>query len=238
MRCLFLSCCALLLGASSLQGQQDLGMLEFFTGASSVVPGNPVYLTRASSLVGEAPSTLMLTDWEEAKVYLHDTVVVEVMARYNIQLDRMEYMTSPDTIRQLYPQQVRLISFNDHLFLPLEYYRDFTVRIGWFEVMVAGELTFLVQREGYRRKTDYHPGVMQVDNYEWDVRDTFFYLRKGDGMPTYFYPSKKKILDLFEGHRSQMKEFWKENHLRPRQKKDLKLAFIQYNQLVDAEADQ
>lgn len=223
----------LFLFSSSLYSQNGgIATQNFLTQANSVSPSLPVYLTSTSSMVKDDPVMMLSKEFSKAEVYLHDTVMVEVMARYNIKLDRMEYLAGADTIRQIYPQQVQLVVLNEAIFLPLEYFKDYNIRIGWFEVMTAGDITLLKQREAFRRKTDYHPGAMKLDNYEWDSRDAFFYFPDGEDMPTYFYASKSNVLKIMSKYKKEIQAFMKEHKSKIRQGNDLKMLFIRYNQLA------
>ncbi|MCB0704501.1 MAG: hypothetical protein KDC34_04300 [Saprospiraceae bacterium] len=218
-----------------LLSQADLAVQQFIVGASTVKPGMPVYLTNSSGLVKEDRSILLSEKFSEATIYLQDTLSVVIAARYNIKLDRMEYLAGPDTIRQIYPQQVQAVVLDGQVFLPLEYYKDFTIRIGWFEVKTAGEISLLVQREAYKRKTDYNPGAMKIDNYVWDSRNNFYAFVQGEQMPVYFYPSKRNVLDILNLHRAEIQSFMKENKVRISQPGALQLIFTKYNQLVVAD---
>ncbi|MBR9922799.1 MAG: hypothetical protein GYB31_18385 [Bacteroidetes bacterium] len=217
---------------SGMVAQNDLPLRHFLGGASSAAPGTPVYLTRSSGQVQDDRAMLLNEKFEPAKVYINDTTVIEVQARYNIKLDRMEYLAGVDTIRQIYPQQVELVVLNNAIFLPREYYRDFTIRIGWFEVLTAGDISLLLQREAFKRKTDYNPGTMKLDNYEWDSRPAYYYLPQGEDMPTYFYVSKKNLLEIFGDNKRSMKEFMKENKIRIRKPGQLQILFTKYNQIA------
>ena len=167
---------------------------------------------------------------EKGKIYLDNNFIestiisfkdeeFNVEMRYRFADDEMQIMHQ-GKIKAIVPQKVNKLIFQNgekkQIFVPMEYSDKKNVNLGYFELLVDGEMKLLKQ---FQKKGK-------------DKIKTVLFFQNENEPAKYFKVKKSSILKLMSKHKSAVSKFISENKISLKKENDLKKVFEFYNSLL------
>ncbi|MCB0595650.1 MAG: hypothetical protein H6557_27095 [Lewinellaceae bacterium] len=188
------------------------------------------YISRGAA-PKEVEGSLFLDErWQDAHILTPDDEVVKVKARYRIYDDEMQILSPDKEVLGLYPAKVRAIAIGKQVFVPLEF-RNLAGKnkMGFFQLLVEGEMALLLRRSLELVKSDYNPALNIGDrNDRLELQEAYYY-RRGSDQPSLLRQTKSAVLKALGRRKKAISEYAKTNQLNPRKQEDLIAIFQFYN---------
>ena len=197
------------------------------TGLHEGLPYSTLNNSKKPSVEG---SQFLSEDWEEGVLLITEGMSFRIKGRYDIYNDEFLIQTEKGA-KLLLPEKTKAITLKNRLFAPYGYLKK-NKKFGYsfFELLSEGEITLLLKREIYLKKSNPHPvlGHTLNKNVEIQTKAVFFTIKKGD-IAKRMKKSKKEVLSILRKRRSAVNKFINEHKLKVRKEADLIAIFDFYN---------
>lgn len=180
--------------------------------------------------LGEECSMYLDNEWKIATVSLKDnSVLEEIMVRYNIYTQQMQFIQDSDTIAFGNPVEIASVTFEERTFIFSSFYWNDQVKQGYFEVLCDGECKLLLHRcIKYKYVEECSDPNNEFVREEYFLGKKYFIL--GSDQPAKELPSKKNdVMELLSDKDCDVKAFIKENKIKVNQQEDLIKLVAYYN---------
>ena len=167
--------------------------------------------------------------WTKGYVVLSDKSMMEdVMLRYDIYHQQMQFIREDDTLAFSNPLEVDYLYLGQRKFVYCDYLSNNALLKGYFEVLHEGECPLYVHR--YIR---YHldPEERPTLNTDVYVRECGYYVKKQGQPAEPIKPNRKSILCVFKDKETEVAKFMDDNHLSGKTCDELKLVIAFYNSI-------
>ncbi|HQU57986.1 MAG: hypothetical protein KDD02_08835 [Phaeodactylibacter sp.] len=188
------------------------------------------YISRGSAAKKVEGNLFLNEQWQEARVLTPGNEVIVTKGRYRIFDDEMQVLNAENEVLALYPAKVRAIAIGEQVFIPLQFRSpEGKNTVGFFQLLVEGEMDLLLRRNMELVKSDYNPALNIGDrNDHLEIQETYYY-RYQDGNPQLLRQSKSGVLKALGRRKKAVASFAKENQLGARKQEDLIALFQFYN---------
>lgn len=179
---------------------------------------------------GKKCSIYLDNEWKIADVILNDNSVLnDVLIRYNIYTQEMQFIEGSDTIAFGNPAEIASISFNNRTFIFSPFYCDEQVRQGYFEVLCEGDCKLLLHRcIKYKYVEECSDPNSEFVKEEFYMGIKYYTLQ--NNQPAQQLPgNKKELINRLSKKDCDVKSFMKENKIKLNRKDDLVKLFAYYN---------
>lgn len=169
-------------------------------------------------------------DWQQAVILSSGLERAEAEGRYDLRWDQILLRVDGQTVALL-PAQTRAVALGEQLFVP-----GITgAGSGWYELLADGSLRLLRRYRLEERTKDVQPGMLnQEGNVKLVVIDVLMVQQPGKA-PEEFRPNRKRVLELFGRHATDVEQYATREGLGWRKEDHLRLLFDYYHQLQKAE---
>ncbi|MCO6488120.1 MAG: hypothetical protein J5I98_06855 [Phaeodactylibacter sp.] len=216
-----------------LNGIAQLDSLDYIVRRGLNYPNyfaEDTYVSRGAIPRGVEGSLFLDEQWRDAHILTPDGKVVQARARYRVYDDEMQILGPDKQAMGLYPGKIRAVAIGQQVFIPLQFRNpEGKNTVGYFQLLVEGEMSLLLRRSTELVKSDYNPALDVGDrNDRLELRETYYY-RRDDGTPQLLRQSKGSILKALGRRKKAVSEYAKANQLNPRKQEDLIDIFRFYN---------
>jgi len=176
------------------------------------------------------PGSMYLDDnFNKGKVvFSNETIWNDLMLRYNIYNQQMQYIKEDDTLAFAKANEIHELCIDDRTFVCTDFENDGVLNTGYFELLVSGECNLLL-----RRTVKYHLDGSGTENpyeEEYIKSSTLFYQQ--EGKPAQLLRSNKKcILKTFGDKEAEVNDFIKTNNLKMSSFQDIMMVVDFYNNI-------
>jgi len=188
------------------------------------------YLSRGAAPKGVEGSLFLDERWQDAHILTPDNQVVQARARYRVYDDEMQVQGPDKQAMGLYPDKIRAVAIGQQVFVPLEFRNpEGENKVGYFQLLVEGEMSLLLRRTLELVKSDYNPALNIGDrNDRLELREQY-YCRRGGGQPRFLRQNKSSILKALSPRKKAIAEFARANQINPQKQEGLIAIFQYYN---------
>lgn len=212
--------CAGIVGPGFSQVHQPLGKLNL-----NWSPGGIVSIKNLPALE-TAGSEYLNDEWLEGSIFLFSGDAIENLPlKYDLENERMEIKTKVD-IKILNREMIRmfkwkkLIESDDRLFINCsEYDFEGTKLIGFFEVLVDGDLALFLKTDLLTVKAYYNQALDAGHREDRIIKEEKKFI--GSGSMVYDWKNKKEFYSLFNEKSAAIKTYVKNNKLDIKDHSDL-----------------
>lgn len=208
-------------------------------GASSdrveIIDGVTIHNYSAKSNIPINGTPYLIESFQPGYLELPDGVKSdEVLLRYNIAKDLFEILRNEDTLTLNRPYAVKYINMGDKLFVFDPKFREDADRSqnGYFQLRVEGKLSLYIKMRkdlSFDSFVENYQGGSGTKEYYY-VDKINFIGKTTDGKP-FLINSQKSFLSHLEDHKSEMKSYIKEHHIKFKDEDDLVKLVEYYNSL-------
>ncbi|MFK7773044.1 MAG: hypothetical protein AB8F94_12935 [Saprospiraceae bacterium] len=181
---------------------------------------NKLYFLVAESFPLKEKGRIFLTnDFIKSTIIDFEKEEFEVELRYRFADDEMQIMHQ-EKIKAIVPQKIKKLIFKvdgkEQVFVPMEYSNKKNINLGYFELLVDGEMKLLkqFQRKGKEK-----------------IRTVLFFQNKNEPAKT-FKVKNSSILKFMSKHKNSVSRFIVKNKIDVKKENDLKKVFEYYNSLL------
>lgn len=219
----------------TITAQESLDALKLFVypGRNDYVMQNYIRLLNEMEQPNSDMKEFRFDEWQSAKVVSNEDEIVQLdSVNFHINDETMFFMREGN-MYFLYPDKVKMVSFEDEIFVPFKSDLDKNHPFKFFEVLIDGDLTLLKDYKVDKVKVNNHPMGIEsgVTKYKTVEKSKLYYHYKGS-KPIHEVPkNKNKFLKIFKRNKVQMLEFAKSENISTREESDIQYAFQFYNEL-------
>ena len=180
------------------------------------------------SLPGQRGSAYLNPEFVEGLIVLKDgSEKKDKLMRYNLYTQQMQFIENEDTLALGNPHEIEYISLDDKVFVYSDFICSGKHKSGYFELLESGDCRLLKRWFALYQEVD-----NTVDgNNECDIfyRDCQCFLQFFMNPATPVLEKKKDFVMSFANNGDEVKDFMKQDKLKPKNEDDLMKIVAYYN---------
>jgi hypothetical protein len=157
--------------------------------------------------------------------------IVDIQLRYNIYNDDLEFKSPDGKILAIdNPENVEMADFCDYQMVYLPYLNRRNEKKAFFKVLEEGELSLYAKPDVFFQREQKGDGIRADKPAEFVEKPDILYLKISD-RPAVEVGNKKDILEIIPHHKKEIRDYIRQQKIKPSSAENLKKLVHYYNSL-------